>query len=158
MTVMDMELSTKWSLSQKSLLGPGRCPNPKLDYKIPATEVVQLLQRWEEAFITTHWCLVKRTTRVTRCGHDSITYGQHITNWRQTIDIMKEEYWRTMKKGTITILIRTLKLDPHQHLSTTIVIQGGLDGDMNSQYRHFVSGSKHGKNGHMSNPPWKLTC
>ncbi len=62
-----------------SLLGPSKCPDPKQDYQSPKMEVVHLLQQRDESYVTAHWCLVKRTTRVTRYGHDSITYRQHIT-------------------------------------------------------------------------------
>ncbi len=43
-----------------------------------------------------------------------------------------------MKEDEITLLNHTLKLDLSGHLSTTIVTQGGLDRDMNCEYRHFV--------------------
>ncbi len=58
-----------------SLLRPRRCPDPKRDYSKPKTAVVQLLQQRQEARVTAYQCQSKRTTRVTRCGFNSLTVG-----------------------------------------------------------------------------------
>ncbi len=126
-----------------SLLGPKRCPDPKRDYHQPKTEVVQLLQQKEDVRVTAHQCQVKRTTRVTHCGYNSITYGQHITNWQQTMKVPKEECWRAVKDRSIMLPNRTLKIAANRHMSTTIIMKVGLDQQFNCKYGRFVSGGKY---------------
>ncbi len=111
-----------------SLLEPGSCPDPKKDYAV--------------ARVTAHPCQAKSTTRVTCCHYNSITYSQHITNWRQTMKVPKEECWRAVRDRTIVLLNRTLKIATNGHLSTTIITKGGLDQQFNSTYGHFVSRGK----------------
>ncbi len=128
-----------------SLLGPRRCPDPKQDYSKPKTEVVQLLQQRQEARVTAYQCQAKRTTRVTRCGFNSLTYGQHITNWRQTMKIPKQECWKAVTDKRISFFNKTLHIASNGHVSTTIVTKGGLDQKINCKYSSFVSGGKYFK-------------
>ncbi len=124
-----------------SLLGPRRCPDPKRDYHKP--KMVQLLQQKVEARVTAHQCQAKRTKRVTQCGFNSLTNRQHITNWRRTMKVLKEECWRAVKDKVIVLLNRTLKIAPNGHMSTTIIMKGRLDQQFNCRYGHFVSGGKY---------------
>ncbi len=73
------------------MLEPESCPNPEKDYEAPRLETVQVLQSQEEAHVTAHQCLTKRTIRVTRCRFTSITSGSHIVEWRNTLAVTKED-------------------------------------------------------------------
>lgn len=68
------------------LLAPKSCPDPIRDYLNATEESVQILMTDTSYPTLGYQCLVQVTTKVTRCGFNSITYGSVFTRWEKMVE------------------------------------------------------------------------
>jgi hypothetical protein len=84
--------------------------------------------------------LVTYTKEVTRCGFDSITYGQSTPVWQRTKEITPRECRRAVKKGLITVDTRTFRVTVGDKFETSFYSRGGVADDGTCQVEDFRSG------------------
>lgn len=70
-----------------SLLHPQSCPDPVRDYHPEETIRAQILQAETNYPMTAYQCSVTISRRVTRCGHDSLTYATKTTVYKQALEV-----------------------------------------------------------------------
>ncbi len=139
-------------LRMVSLLKPGACPDPKRDYATPKKWDVQILQTRQRGWAKVQRCFVTRTTFVTRCGTDSLTYGTHITSWMETVAIEEEACRRAVRTREIDLPNRNakdgaekFKLGRRQRQAFSTFTIGWLQEEGWCGHTSFISGGKHFK-------------
>ena len=86
-----------------NLLEPGKCADPKRDYREPYTQSVELLQIDNTVLINGYRCSAVYSRQVTRCGFNSITYGSVHTATHKRVDILPAECRQAVSKKTLTV-------------------------------------------------------
>ncbi len=136
-------------LHMVSLLKPGACPDPKQDYAPPRKWDVQILQTRQRGWIKAQRCFVAKTSFVTRCGIDSLTYSTHITSWMETMAIEEETCRRAARTREIDLPNKNAKdrLEKwHRHWQTfSLFTNGWLQEEGWCGHKSFISGGKHFK-------------
>ncbi len=139
-------------LRMVSLLKPGACPDPKRDYAPPRKWDVQILQTRQRGWIKAQRCFVMRTSFVTRCGIDSLTYSTHIMSWMETLAIEEEACRRAARTREIDLPnknakdgLEKCKLGRQHRQTFSLFTNGWLQEEGWCGHRSFISGGKHFK-------------
>ncbi len=66
---------------------PQQCPNPETDFRPPQRFRTQIIQANADTPVKGHQCAVAVTRRVTRCGYNSLTYGDAVPVFMESVPI-----------------------------------------------------------------------
>jgi len=108
-TVYDCE-HEKTATQVLDLLEPESCRNPHQDYEPPKVQRMQIAQVGARTSIDGYRCKATITKKVTRCGFDSITYGDQYPAFERLLDITPSQCREASLTGLLTLQKRTYKV------------------------------------------------
>lgn len=95
-----------------SLLKPKSCVAPQEYYQDAATIRIQLIQTSSARPVEAFTCRLTVTSKVTKCGFDSITYGSHFPIKDQMVDIAPQTCREAVKTGKMVYEGQKVKITP----------------------------------------------
>ena len=124
------------------LIEPVECANPQDDFNTPILTPVAVLVSDEDYPITAIQCLVRVTTKVTRCGYDGLTYMSMYTRWENVLALTPEQCTEAAAGEGILVMDKLFPTTANMDKTYTYFSRGVVDNTGYCTYvEDFISGN-----------------
>ncbi len=121
------------------LLQPQDCPDPETDYEEPVVVPVQILHMETRVAVRAYSCKVLVTKKISRCGFDSLHYGNTYAAYNKHYTLTPEECRTAARTGVMEVYNRKFPIAMNQKATEHFFSYGSRDKDGNCKTTTFTS-------------------
>jgi hypothetical protein len=122
-----------------NLRDPQQCLDPQVDYHEPTPQKIQVLQTGHKRPLTAYRCKITMSQMVSRCGFNSLTYGQAWTVFDEDYTVNEDVCRRAHAKGVVTLDGRVFHVQKNTVTKVNYFSRGKVDSMGHCETEDFIS-------------------